>query len=237
MDMKTPTIEDLLQHPSSLEITVGKKSLTVYVRSLTQVEQELSRGSARRASRDLRRLLEDTETEEHQLLVKDELEEYEHAALKNLWITNRLVQRAVEAQRESLENREQGYIPEPDENAMPADLDRYENDVDDMEDKREKNVQQKIVSIKDKLDEEVDSISVEVLREDAITTLIDNICAQTFNREFAVQMVARGTFNDADCTKPTFKASSEVKRLRGETLEALANAHYALMVDPEAIKN
>lgn len=235
--MKTLTIEDLLIDPKSVEITLGKRSLTVYVRPLTQVEQDLARGSARRASRELRQMLDDPTSESHQLLVKDELEEYTPESLRNLWIANRLVERAVEANRQSLEDRDKTFVPEPEDNATSADIDHYETEVEQIEEQREESVGKKILNIKAQLEKEADELSDLQLRADAVGALIDQICAQTFSREFAVQLVTRGTFNDVDCQHPTFKYSSQVKRLRNETLETLANAHYSLLIDPEEIKN
>lgn len=116
-------------------------------------------------------------------------------------------------------------------------MDHCENAIQDTEERRENSITKQIQSIKASLEEEASALSESNLRTAAEPNLIDNICAQTFTREFAIHMITRGTFNDIECEHPTFKYASQVKKLRGETMEELATAHYSLLVDPEEIKN
>lgn len=233
--MKTLTIESLLVRPQSVELPGGVK---VWVRPLSQIERELCQGAARRASRDLRKLLEDPKTEQHQLLVVEELQEYDIKQLRDLWIGSRLIQKALQINRESLENRDETYVPEPEGNDLtPEAMDRYEDEVEEVEQQRETGVAGAIGTASKQLDEEVQGISEDALREQAHPALIEHQLSEVWTREFAAQMLVRATFNDKECRKFTFKTSNEVFMLRPDVLKHLTDSHYGLMVEPEAIKN
>jgi hypothetical protein len=237
--MKTPTLDDLLVKPTKVEVpSFGKEPLVVYIRRLTQVERDLCTAAARRASREMRRKLEEPESEERQLLVDDEINEYDLEAMRAAWVNTKLVRRALKIHRLSLENRDETYVPEPEgDDVMPADVEKWENLVDKTEEEREQRVQESIVAAQRQLNDEVQELSEEELRRNASPSLIDTICSDIWTNEYVAQMISRGTFQDADATKPAFKTASDVKRLLPKALEAISKAHMGLLIDPESVKN
>lgn len=233
--MKTPNLDSLFLKAQPVDLS---DKLQVWIKPMTQIERDLSQAYARRVSRDLRKKLQDPESEEHQLLIAEELEEYDQAALTSLWIQNRLVARATAIRRESLENRDQTYVPDPEgPDVTNSDIEKHEDEVEEVEEQREESVSAAIKSAKMELDEEVKAISVEDLRSEAVPALIDNILATIWLREFNVQMISRATFLDEACQKFAFKTSAEVYNLRQDVVDKLATHHYGLMVEPEALKN
>lgn len=236
--MKTPTLEELLIGPQPVELQTPSGILKVYVRRLNQVERDMCTAYARRVSKDLRRKLMDPESDEHNLLVADEIAEYDIAALRRIWVDSRLSRRSLAIYRQSLEARDQTYIAEPEgDDVLPSDIEQWEINVEQAEEMREANVLQAIKSARTALEEEVAQISDETLMEEAGPQLIDNLCSDVWTTEYVTQMIARGTFKDKEATKPAFKTSDEVKRLNPETLAILSKSHMALLVDPEAVKN
>jgi bisphosphoglycerate-dependent phosphoglycerate mutase len=237
--MKTPVLDQLLLGPQKIELpSFTDEPIYVWVRRLTQVERDLCTAAARRASRDMRRVLENKESEERQLLVEDEISEYDLEAMRAAWVTARLTRRAMKIYKQSLEDRDQTYIPEPEgDDVMPADIEQWENAVEDTEADREKNVVTAIESAQRQLNKEVEEISLEELQDVSIPTLIDTICSDIWTNEYTAQMICRGTFKDADAIKPAFKTAQEVKRLLPKAMAELSKAHMGLLVDPEAVKN
>jgi len=233
--MKSITLDKLLIGPQKVE--VPGYGVTLYVKPLTQIDRDLSQGAARRASRELRRLLEDRSTEEYQLLVEDEIAEYSTEDLRSLWVSARIVEKTLEIQRKSLEDRDKTYVPEPEgEDATPASLDRYENEVEDIEQQREDSVIKQAQAARKALMKESESKTEDELRDLAKPDLIETILSREWQQEFAVQMILRGTYEDAKATKFAFKTPDQVRQLRPDTLEFLAQSHYGLMVDPEELK-
>lgn len=237
--MKTHTLDDLLIKPVPVDIEgFGDKPLRFYIRRLTQVERDLCTASARRASREMRKKLEDTSTEEHMLLIEDEIAEIDMAALRAAWVSARVTRKSLTIYRLSLENRDQTFIPEPEgDDVLPADVERWENAVEDAEEDREKAVREAIASAQRELNEAAEKLTLEELRDGAGPALIDNICADIWTTEYVAQMIARGTFTDKDTQKPAFKTATEVKRLQPKALELLSKSHMGLLIEPEAVKN
>lgn len=235
--MKTLTLQDLMVKPQPVEIKVGDDSLKVWVRTLSQIERSLAEAGARTASRQLRKVLEDPKSEDHQLLIASEIEDYGVEKLRDLWVQSRLVERAIEINRKTLEDRDKTFVPEPDgESVTMAEVERWENEVEEIEEKRESGVLAAINAARVQLEEEVKNIKTATLKKQAIPDLIDNVIGQFWQREFAAQMLSRGTFKDSACTKTFFRTSEEVKMLRPDILELLTNSHYALVLEPEALK-
>lgn len=233
--MKTPSLDSILIKSHPVELS---KDLTVYVRPLTNLERDFCQAYARRAARTFRKRLEDRESSDHQLLIVEELEEYEVEQLSSLWVSNRLVTRASAIRRRSLEDRDQQYIPEPEGlDVTNAQMERYETEVEEAEEQREKSVSSSVISARDELLEEVKGISLDTLREEAIPALIDNVVNQEWMLEFNAQMVARATFTDEDCKKLAFKDAAETQTIKPEIFKKLTDNHYGLMIEPEALKN
>lgn len=242
--MKTPILEQLLIDPQSVDLPTGvmgqdgMDNVRVWIRRLTQVERDLCTGYARRASREMRKDLENPDSERRHILVDDEIDEYELESLRQAYVNGKLIERAIAINRQSLEDRDETYVSEPDGDVvLPEEIERYENSVEDVEEQREKGVRDAIEAAIVQLREEARNMDEEALKADATPTTINAICADVYTREYIAQMICRATFSDKELTKPAFKTPREVDRLAPSVLETLAKAHEALLIDPEAIKN
>lgn len=235
--MKSLTLQDLFLQPQAVELKSGEKTMKVFIRLLTQVEKELCQASARGQSRRLRRTLEDKNSEEHQTLILDELDGYGIEQLRTLWINAKLIDRAVTINQKTLEDRDLTFVPEPEGNDVTgSQMEKYENLVEDIEEQREESVNKAIESARKQLVEEVKKVTKKKLTEEAMPMLIDTLCTQAWSREFAAAMISHGTFLDAEFKKPAFKTVDEVRKLQPQFLKQLADAHYGLMLEPEALK-
>lgn len=245
---KAVTLDDILVGPKKVEIPVRGKTednaqgmpdvakLTLWVRAAQQPERDLAGSAARKESRLLRKKLEDPDTEEHQNLIKGELEDASVDSLRQLWVTEKIVERAVKIRGHSLEERE--YVPEPEgDDITSKDVDDYENAVEAAEESREIGVVEAIVSARKELEKEVKSVPEDKLLEMAIPAQVEAILTRTYEYAFVCQLIYRCTFSDRKCTKKAFSDIEKVYSLREEAMTLLTNAHMSFMLDPEQVKN
>ena len=247
--MKRVTLDDILVKPQRVDITVKKGKptknaqgvldyphLTFWIRPTRQAERDISGAAARRASRTLRKSLETEGTEERETLVLDEVLDADIDSLRVLWVTEKVIERAVKLRQDSLEDRE--YVPEPEGDDLTSrDLDLYENEVDDAEERRELSVGEAIVRAREELEEQVKHIDEEKLRELAIPVQIESVLNRVYETEFVAQIIYRCTFNDKTCKDRAFEDIEQVYALGHEAMTKLTNAHMSFMIDPEAVKN
>ena len=248
--MKAVTLDDLMQGPKKVTIPVAGKPLVVsrkgampetpkiefWVRQARQNERDLAAAAARKESRTLRKILETDGTEERQRLVLDELEGASIDSLKSLWVTEKVVERAIRLRNSSLEDRE--YVPEPEgDNITSKDVDNYENEVEEVEQKRELGVLEAVDAARKELEAEVEKVPNEKLMDLAIPAQIESILTRAYETEFTMQLIFRCTFEDRKCTKRAFSLVDQVYSLKEHPLTMLTNAHMSLLIDPEQVKN
>lgn len=245
---KAVTLEDILVGPKKIEIPVHGKvemnaegmpdvaKLALWVRPAQQPERDLAASAARKESRLLRKKLEDTSTEEHENLVAGELEDATVESLRQLWVTEKIVDRATKIRTHSLEDRE--YVPEPEgDDVTSKDIDDYENELEAVEDQREMGVVEAIVAARNELQKEVEKVSEEDLRKMAVPAQIEAILTRTYEYAFVCQLIMRCTYSDRKCTKKAFSDVEKVYSLKEDAMTILTNAHMSFMLDPEQVKN
>jgi hypothetical protein len=237
---KALLIEGLLQGPKEVVIPIGEKKIALWVRPSRAPERTMATANARKASRTLRRLLNDRKTEEFDRLIQEELEDASKDELRKVWVNGKLIARAMEIRENSLEERE--FVENPldvgeGKGVTPKDMDEYEDKVEEAEENRELNVMQAITSAQRELDEEAKKIADKDLYEAAIPQLIESQCQQAYEVEFVQQLILRCTFLDKKCERKAFSDVEQVYSLKPSALEALHAAHLDVMVDQEAVKN
>jgi hypothetical protein len=248
--MKAVTLEDILVKPKKVEIPIPGKmerndqgmpdapKLVYWVRPSLQPERDLAGAAGRTASRMLRRKLEDPDSEERQLLVLDELEGATEDSLQELWVTQKVIERAATIRHRSLEDRDITYVPEPEGDLITGeDMDRYENEVEDVEEQREMSVLEAVTSAREELQKEVERMTPEQLREYALPLVISTQTERAYENEFVSQLIYRCTFLDNKCKKRAFTDVNQVYNLKDFALIKLSNAHMSFILDPEQVKN
>ena len=186
----------------------------------------------------LRKKLLDPKAEEHKLLIKDELAEYTREQLEELWVSNRIIARAGQINRDSLEARDETFIPEPEgDDITSSDIEKHETAVEEVEEEREARVREAVLSAQKELQDEASKMSLEDIGVDTKDALLEFILSKEWQQEFAAQMICRATFMDKKLTKPAFKNTTEVKELRPDILKLITESHFGLLVPPEEIKN
>ena len=234
-------IEGLLQGPKDVVLNLpGDKKLTLWVRPSRDPERTMATAKARKASRVLRNLLKDRESEEYQTLIAETLDDAEKDDLRKVWVNGKLINRALEIRRQSLEQRE--YVESPLDvgdgiGVTPKDMDEHEDRVDEVEEEREMSVMKAITTAQRELDEQAAEIPDDELYESAIPQLVETQCSRAHEVEFVAQLILRCTFEDKKCSKRAFSDIEQVYQLRDTPLQELTQAHMDVMSDPEAVKN
>lgn len=243
--MKTRLLDEFRIGPKDVHFTFNGTEHTVWVRRPNNPEKQLCETKARVASREFRKLLENPKTEEHRMFVAEELATYSRDELEMIWMASEIYKRLFEFERQTLEDRDQTFIPEPTTEdgihyPSQSDIDKYEDAVEQAEEDREAAVKQKHEAIVEQLKEEAGAMDLKKLRKNAIPRRIDQLCGQAYNEAYATALVCRCTFEDEEMKRPMFKTDDETRtffRDYPEIAMHISQEHQSLMANVEEVKN
>jgi len=249
-DLEEYTLDDLIFEPPNVVVEVDGKTKKFWLKPPTETERQMAQNAARAQSRELRKELENPKSEKRQLLVDEEVNNLSEDELRMLWTSKRLFKKIFEAQRTSLDNRDDFFVPAPvgpdgEEGIIPPsmeDMDRYEDDKEEAEKRRQEELEASQKQAAEALQTESKAVSLADLLSDVVPNLIDQFCQREWNAEYGVQLVARGTFLDKGLSKPAFKTADKVKRLLlteggRKIVEELTRGHLGMQLDPDKVKN
>lgn len=239
------TVDDLLVDPDPLDLPVRKRdkktgdlvdaTLRVWPRRPTDIERDLIMQSANGARRRLRAELNDEKSEKRQLLLIEPLEDSNDEALRTLWVNGHLMDRALQLQLNSLEERE--VVPEPEGDIVGAkQRDQYDESVRAAEGDRVKHLMEAIEASQKELAREAKSIPHDQLMLAAMPAHIETLAGREWTEAYTNQLIARCTFSDKDYRKAAFKTVSQVEALRVQQPNAyrlLNDAHRGLVLEME----
>ena len=191
--------------------------------------------TANAARREYRKKLADETTEEHQLRLREPLEDADDDTLRRLWVQGHLMERAAQIQLNSLEERE--VVTEPEGDLVPAIVrDEHDEAVKAAENDRVKHLIEAIAASQRELEEEATAIPHEELLTNAMPAHIETLAQGVWNDVYTAALISRCTFTDKDHRKPAFKALSQVEKLKSQKpaiFRALANTHRGLLLELE----
>lgn len=249
-DLEEYTLDDLVFEPPSVVIEVDGKTKKFWLKPPNETERQMAQNAARAQSRALRKELEDKKSEKRQLLIDEEINNLSEDELRMLWTSKRLFNRIFEAQRTSLENRDDYFVPAPvgpdGEDGIipptPEQMDRYEDEKEESEKRRQEELAASQKQAAEALQIESKAVSHKDLISDVVPNLIDQFCQREWNAEYGVQLVTRGTFLDKRLNRPAFKTADNVKALLlteggRKIVEELTRGHLGMQLDPDKVKN
>lgn len=247
MSLPTYDLDDLIFDPPAVTVEIKGKSRTFYIRPPDEMERSMAQASSRAQSRDLRKRLESPRSEERRLLITEQLESVNDDELRLIWTTQRLMQEIFKIERRSLENRDEYFVPAPEESepGVPPtaeDVERWEDDKDKAEKHREEDVVAAQKAATKALEDQAKTFSHKSLIEQISPQIVEQLAGREWNAEFGFQLIVRCTFLDKNLTKPAFKTIGIVKRLMvtpegTKLIEELRNAHMGLMLQPDSLGN
>lgn len=246
-------LEDVLTAPEKVSVVIERKSATpvekeYWIRPPNEIEQSMSQSAARKIARELRERLEDEKSEEHELLIKDNLEEMTLPEMRLIWLTSNLFQKTFELNRRSLNDRDEFFVarPEGKENGVipptHAEMDQYEKDKKLSEKDRLVSLQEEQKRVFAQLKTQAEELNTEDLANVVQPLMIEQMIAEELNNQYGLQVLIRCTFLDPDLTKRAFQNTDQAKKMLNtkngrKVLESLLSAHKGLMLDPDALKN
>jgi hypothetical protein len=211
-------------------------------------EKAMAQNAARQKSRKLKQLLEDPQSEEHQLLVAAETDNMSLDELRMVWVTANLYQRVFEAQRRSIDNRDEFFVPRPEgkeDGVIPPshdDLNQYEIEREAQEKERLQGLLDQQTVIYNELMAKANEMSEETVKAIIQPLIIDQLTSREWNNQYGMQVLVRCTFLDEDLTQRAYQTVEEAQRLLNtkngqKVLESLLNEHRGLMLDPDLLGN
>lgn len=242
------SLDDILNDVPKVTVVVKNKEKNFWIRPPADTERAMAQNAARQKSRQLRAVLEDPETEEHQLLVKVEAENMTDDDIRLVWLTSALFQRILEHNKRSLDNRDEYFVPEPEgkeDGLIPPtneDMDRYEEAKRKQEKERIADLQVQNESITKELQAKADATPIDDLRKVIYPLIIEQQASREWNNQYGLQVLIRCTFLDQELTERAFQTTEEATRLLNtkdgnKVLQALLEAHNGLQLDADLLKN
>lgn len=243
------TLDDLFADAPKVTVQVGKKVKTFYVRTPTEPEKAMAINAARIKSRELRERLNDPETEEHKLLIEEEINNLTIEEKRYIWLAYNLVQKSSELRRRSVEDRDEFYVEPPEGREggiIPptnAELDEYEIAKRGQEVVRMDSLQEQQALAFKELKEQSETIAENDLDNIVRPILIDQKTTTEWNNQYGMQILIRCTFLDVEMKQKAFPEGTEqVLRLENTTggrkvLHELLQTHNGLTLDVDELGN
>lgn len=241
-------LDDVLTEPAMISIILGSKEKKYWIRPPTDSEKAMCQNAARRKSRELRALLDDPSSEEHELLIAAGMENMSIEEKKLLWLTSNLYQKTFELSRRSMENRDEYFVPQPEgteEGIIPPtneEMDKYETDKIKSEKERMEDLSSEQKRLFTGLKAQVEQLTNHDIDNAVQPLMVEQQVSSEWNNQYGLQVLARCTFLDPDLSKRAFLSPEKAQKLLNnkngqKVLEALLNAHNGLMLDPDLLKN
>ena len=230
---------------SSVDLRTTSGSTTIHLRTLSSIQDELRTDGSMAASRLVQARLEDAKTDTHITHISP-LNELGRKGLHG--IVSQL-QRSLFL-RDSRWAIEPYANPEPPQDILDGTKIVSRPDIEDMtewkdtEDSLRKELAERRTEwVKERmadLEEELDEMEIDELREIAIGLHRLSIMDRAWNKEWDYQTIFHGSYKDKKCTKPFWKSVQGVKELPKHIFSQIARAYRELdeySYDMEKLKN
>jgi hypothetical protein len=210
----------------------GAEVMRVYQRLVSDRGMEEARLFSLRKSRELRKALRDSNTDEYSAL----MENLEQAG-KEGWV-NTIMVNEFAATYQAAEQEAQSKMPKPPAaEAELEEIEEYEHAVDEYNDKRQEEIL-KIVDKKHKARrKQLESFSDEDLMNKSKAAIENQICNNLVNEIVLHYCTFLGTFEDENCRNSIFNTYKEFDELAPQVKEQLVKGYALLRVGPEELKN
>jgi hypothetical protein len=204
----------------------------VWQRVVSDKEREEARLNALRTSRDTRLALRDEGSLEFAALAEN-IETVDRERLVGVILTNEFSKMYDSAAKEiSLQ------MPKhPGPEATLEQLEIYENEVDEYNDKRSEQVMEVVDRKANSRKEKLGELEEEEFLELARRSFENQICSNVVNEQLLHYSTYLGTYKDEKCNNRYFKSYSEFEDLSSEIKQQLTRGYSTIRVGQEELKN
>ncbi len=223
----------LFNWKSSVDLRTTSGSVTVHLRTLGSIQDELRTDGSMAASRLVQARLENTDSSHYATHISP-LNELGRRGLRG--IVSRL-QRSLFV-RDSRWAVEPYANPEPPQDVLDGtkivsrpdieDMTEWKDTEDSLRRELEKNRAEWVKERMDALEEELAKMKIGELEEIAIGLHQLSIMDRAWNKEWDYQTIFHGSYKDKKCTKPFWKEVSEVRELPKYIFSQVAAAYREL---------
>ena len=235
----------LFSWKSSVDLRTTSGSVTVHLRTLSSIQDELRADGSMAATRLVQAHLEDADSNQFQV----------HIAPLNVLGQNGL-KGIVSLLQRGLFVRDSRWMVEPIANPDPPqdslsgtqivkrpnikDMTKWKDTEDSLREELAERRNEWVKERMDGLEKELAEMEIEELRELAIGLHRLSIMDRAWNKEWDYQTIFHGSYKDKKCTKPFWKSVQEVKELPKHIFSQIARAYRELdeySYDMEKLKN
>jgi hypothetical protein len=210
----------------------GKVYETVYIRLVSDPDFQEARTYALKRSKELRTQLRDKNSEEYR------------ANFLDLDVLNKeeLIIGATVGEMPNYRDEAMFAVPEKEAPVLPdeATLEQMEEHEALLEERKKSRVKEIADYIEKKVEErrkQLDTLTIEELRNIYMSSIINMRCTEMFTRIFREYQVFRGVFDDAKFTKPSFDSFDEFENSAPQLKAQLMNSYTDLEISGEELKN
>lgn len=203
----------------------GIETIELYMRLVGDADWNIARVKAMRASAELRRKLNNPESDEYlaYIPIQENIE-------KDSLIQMMLILDMPDIREEVIKSIDLSHPNEPGDNASLEELEQYQAEIDGYEEKRHALITKEFEKVLEKKRKELNKSSLENLSKDYNKNLVNTLCKEELNRIFLSYTTYFGTYKDKNFTERLYESFEEFNNLPTVIKTQLMNEYVDLDV-------
>jgi hypothetical protein len=210
----------------------GKEQLPVSIRLVGDAELNRSRVFAIRKSAELRKKLRTEDTDERVAFIASVYDIDSKDELIELLTTLKIREFAQDAYREV----KVPFPKEPRSDAKLEEFEKFQAEVDNFDEKRNKLINEYIFSRVDDYHKSLVKESIDYLRKEYERVMINNLCEQEMVKRFKEHCVYAGCYKDSEFKIRLFDSFDEFDNLNSQVKEQFISSYEMLEIDMDTLK-
>jgi len=227
-------LEDLFRWNRELDIKDerGDTVTKVYQRVLNDVDMEKARLSALRYSRNVRLSLRDLESGEYAALMENvaSLDQDQKLSILMMNVLPDIYEKARQEVRLKMPKQ-------PNKEANLEDVENYEAEVDEYDDKVVRAIAEKASELTNKEKEKLLALDEEAFNSKLLIAMENQICQNMMSTRFDEEMAWRGTYEDPKFKVRYFGSYEKFQDVAHQIKEQLINGYRELTINKGDLKN
>lgn len=207
------------------------KDMTVYVRLLGDADLNRARVMSLRITAEFRKTLKDEDSDERIAFIP-----YKEELTKEMLVESILILTLRETTQQIMRETTLKLPKEPPSDATTEDLEKFQKEVDEFPEKREKVLKEKIEKITERKRSELSEKDEDSLYKSYVEILIRELCDQELLKRFKEHCVFFGTYQDKKFTKRLFNSFDVFDNLPKEVKDKLIETYEFLEIESDELK-
>lgn len=212
-------------------ITPEGKEVKVYIRLLGDADLNKARVMALRRSSELRKALKDPDSDERVAYIP-----YQEELSKDILVSSIVALTMRESTQQIIRELSMKVPKEPASDATTEELEKYQKEVDEYPEKREKAIRERLDKLLAKRREEYEELEEDNLYSIYLGVLIKELCEQELLKRFKEYCVFFGTYSDRKLTKRFFNDFSSFDNIPSNIKDDLTDTYSLLEIESEELK-